>query len=370
MSQRHISRITAFVVQSAAKDVLDALSKAGVKNLLVAQGRSNALEEKKMLFGLSKGVSLADDPVSVLQILTSPAWERKVLDLVINSANLSVPGRGMAWSENMDWVEGHPACAENASAEGGEPSGEDSLMGICCIVQRGQGPGIAKAALELGHCAPGVTYGVGTGLRDKVGLLRVTIPADKEVITLACSRPDAEDVMDKLIDAGHLDQPGKGFIYIFPIHNGVLNMGISRGLGAHGASMDQIVATLDELKGGTEWRRHTYVADQGPKRNYLTGLKELLLVCDEGKGQDLVTAAMAVGAAGATISNLKYHSFEKDEKGPAKARETCSMIVGDAQIPTLMEALKNAGAFGDEAHGLVLSRPAPKACTYLPPKKG
>lgn len=366
---KHVSRITAYIVQSAAKAVLESLSKAGIKNLHVATGRSNTLEEKKVLFGLSKGLSLADDPMSVLQILVTPALERKVLDIVIKSAELSVPGRGMAWSETMDWIEGHSDCAENSAGEQGKPSGEDSLMGICCIVQRGQGPKIAKAALELGHCAPGVTYGNGTGVRDKVGLLRITIPAEKEVITLACSKGDASDVMDKLIDAGNLDQPGKGFIYMFPVHNGVLNTGISRGLAASGASMDQVVAVLDELKGGTEWRRHSYSNDQGPQRAYLTDLKELLLICDEGKGQDLVKAAMAVGAAGATICNMKYHTFDKAEGGPAKAREGCSMIVGESQIPTLVEAISKAGGFSDDAHGVVLSRPAPKACTYLPPKK-
>jgi hypothetical protein len=53
------------------------------------------------------------------------------------------------------------------------------LSGIGCILPRGLGDPIARIALELGTCVPAITFGIGTGLRDRLGLLRIAIPAER-----------------------------------------------------------------------------------------------------------------------------------------------------------------------------------------------
>ncbi len=59
------------------------------------------------------------------------------------------------------------------------------LKGITCIVQRGEGDRIAKISLNTGASVPITTHGTGSGVRDKLGLLRITIPPEKELINLA-----------------------------------------------------------------------------------------------------------------------------------------------------------------------------------------
>ncbi|MBU2055100.1 MAG: hypothetical protein KJ936_11055 [Proteobacteria bacterium] len=77
-------------------------------------------------------------------------------------------------------------------------------------------------------------------------------------------------------------------------------------------------------------------------------------------------AAMAVGAAGATINRQKHvrpHDSPLNRVSPA--RECCNMIISVQQLPVIGEALEKAGAFDDKTHGQAYYRPVPKACTYL-----
>jgi len=144
-------------------------------------------------------------------------------------------------------------------------------------------------------------------------------------------------------------------------------MKVTRGEYRQAASIEQIVAAIDHMKGGAEWRRRSdTVKKRGLKRKtYLTGLGDLTLLCDEGTGTDLVSVAMSAGAAGATIARLKHvrpQDSPLSEVSPA--REACSMIVSDNQVGGILKALEEAGAFTDRCHGQVQLRRVPKAFTY------
>jgi len=171
-----------------------------------------------------------------------------------------------------------------------------------------------------------------------------------------------------MIDAGKLDQPGRGFIYSFPINQGIINSRISRGASGAAANMEQIISALDSLKGGMKWRRQGM--DLKADRGHLTDLAGLTLVCDEGRGADLVNAAMEVGAGGATISRTKFlgagaSSRNPEEKRVSPAREVCSLAVGQNQVEDVIASLEQSGAFDDETHGMVMAFPVPKAFTFI-----
>ena len=145
--------------------------------------------------------------------------------------------------------------------------------------------------------------------------------------------------MERMIEAGRLDQPGKGFIYLYPVHHGVVDMKVHHGRTQHAASIEQIVATLDEIKGGAEWRRRTNTETtlKSSKRVCLINLIELKLYCDEGRADDLVVAAMAAGESGATISKLKHVCVaDSPSSCISPAREVCSMIVQQKQVQNIV----------------------------------
>lgn len=367
---REISKITGIFQRGASEPVVKALAAGGISSGHMAVGRSAMLMEKKSMLGVERSV-ITEDPIEILSFLTTTDSEEAALATVIKTGGLSTPGRGMAFSEKVTLVEAHPLCAENKPS-GFKSAGESRLLSdlveICCIVQRGQGNAVAKVSLDTGTCVPAITFGHGTGVRDKLGILRITIPAEKEVVNIVASRMDADAVMNLMVDVGKLDQPGKGFIYYHPIGKGVVNTKITIGMPKHAASIEQIISVIDEMKGGAVWRSRSGTADGDGKgdRPCLTNLIDMTLLCDEGRGEDLVKAAMSVGAAGATISKQKHICPE--DSGACKvspARESCNLIIGEAQIPTILEAVTKAGAFDDKSHGLIYHRPAPKAITFL-----
>lgn len=367
--KKRISRITAFVNRNISKDILDSLKEVGVIDLYLAAARSLVIEERKGIYALLPGRDLVDDPLDIISFIVDRKAETLILNLIIEKGQLTLPGRGSVYSEEVNLVMAHELCQENKPIPfTTEKTSFQKLTGICCIVQRGQGDIVARVALDTGICVPSVHFGIGTGVRDKLGLLRITIPAEKEVINIATSPYDAEVIMKMMIEVGKLDQPGKGFIYLYPLKQGIINMKVSRGEHRHAASIEQIVAAIDHIRGGAEWRRRTGSGEKTGKknRNYLTDLADLTLLCDDGTGTDLVRVAMSAGAAGATIARLKHvrpQDSPLSEVSPA--REACSMIVSNDQVGDILNALKEAGAFTDNCHGQVQLRQVQKAFTYL-----
>lgn len=368
------SRITAIITRGAISQLTHALNDAGVQHLQVGAGRAPTLEEPKGLRAIltAGNASLSNDPVDIVSFLVEHSREDHFLSLVAKVCRLDKPGRGSVFSEAVNMDDSHKLCGLNKIPAPAEKLSKpenlySELVGIGCIVQRGQGDAIARVVLESGATVPVITYGDGTGVRDKLGLLRITIPAEKEVLNMVVSRYDAEVVMELMISAGKLDQPGRGFIYTHPVSQGIINNRITRGSSGQAASMEQIIAAMDGLKGGIEWRRREGGEGDGSKRQFLSDMVSLTLVCNEGQATDLVKAAMEVGAPGATISKLKYVVHEQDNQHVSPAREAAVLIISAKQKDDVLDAIRKAGGFKNTSQGEITSSPVPRAFTYLAP---
>jgi nitrogen regulatory protein PII len=89
---------------------------------------------------------------------------------------------------------------------------------ITCIVQRGAADHVVEAALRVGAQGATVFYARGTGVRQRhLGVLGVTVNAEKEVIYIVAPSEQADLVFERMFVAGHLDTPGMGMIYMSPL---------------------------------------------------------------------------------------------------------------------------------------------------------
>ena len=88
---------------------------------------------------------------------------------------------------------------------------------ITCIVQRGVADAITQAAREAG--AQGATgyFARGMGIRERLGILGVSVEVEKEVIEIVVSKEQVERVFERMYLAGNLDTPGMGIMYITPL---------------------------------------------------------------------------------------------------------------------------------------------------------
>ncbi len=88
---------------------------------------------------------------------------------------------------------------------------------ITCVVQRGAADEIVKAAQDGGAQDATIYYGRGSGVRERMGLLGLTIEAEKEIITILVANDQLDRIFEKMTLAGKLDTPGMGIIYVTPL---------------------------------------------------------------------------------------------------------------------------------------------------------
>ena len=85
---------------------------------------------------------------------------------------------------------------------------------ITCIVEMGSAEKVLEAAKNSGAQGATINYARGTGIRERMGLLGVTVDEQKEVIRIIVSEDQADMVFEAMYLAGKLDTPGKGIMYI------------------------------------------------------------------------------------------------------------------------------------------------------------
>lgn len=88
---------------------------------------------------------------------------------------------------------------------------------ITCIVQRGVADDIIQAAREAGAQGATVYFARGMGIRERLGILGVSVEVEKEVIEIVVSKDQVERVFERMYLAGNLDTPGMGIMYITPL---------------------------------------------------------------------------------------------------------------------------------------------------------
>lgn len=368
MNKTRAFSITCIVKKGLTSTLLSGLVNVGVKDYGVTPVRILTLHESRRGLGLLDRFRLLEEPGEMIHFFVRPDQEEPALDYLARGCELRLPGRGTVYSEEVELL----GCQQELSKmefpvlEGVPATKQSSLMGICCVLQRGQANEVARVALDMGLSVPAVSFGQGMGIRDRLGLLRIAIPGEKEIIHVAASRYDAETLMRMMIRAGQLDRPGKGFIYLSPIRKGVVDTKITHGLTRHVASVEQIIAALDELKGDMGWRRRAQkeLVEVNPEY-FLLDLLDMMVVCNEGTGKDLVKSAMKAGAGGATISRMKQFFDEGSRpKGMSSAREVCDICVAKGLLEDVICALEEGGLLKEEASGEIWIRRVPKAYTY------
>lgn len=363
------TRITASMDRVFAKEVLAAAQDIGIPHLNCEMGRSVMLRPvggfRKLFLGKN---ALLEDPIQIFSFVVPSVQTRELMDFFAVRLRMDIPGRGNLYAEDIRIPASflsRPPLPLSLPESSPQLMASD-LMAIRCITQQGEGNRVAEIGLRTGTGVPAITFGTGTGLRNRLGLWRVLIPAEKEITTLVVDEAHGETVMDRMIQAGALDQPGKGFISFSPVSMGILNTRFAAGPASQAASIEQIVAALDEIRGNTEWRRKSLNPSAKPVlRRFLTGLVNFSMICNEGFGEDFTRKAMEAGAGGATLSLLRHIDLETPQAGVSPAREVSVMTIGEEQVEEVLEALRQAGLFMEEAAGEVQISQVPKACTFL-----
>ncbi len=308
-----VSRITCVINHLLKDKISDFLRDLGVI-AYIEHGRSVREFLKPQPFGLPGNVvKLQNSPVDIFRFTVPRETSRQVVEKIVQIAELYIPGRGTVFSQDLMEFSKEPFSINPDALSPGENEGDvpgivKKLSYVICVLSvPGSGENLARIALDLGICVPLITYATGNDIRDQLGLIRITISPEKEIVHLVMPEQDSESIIRLLIEQARLDRPGRGYIYQTPVSMGLIDTRLKTGRQRYAASMEQIIAAIDSLKESTSWRKRLDAGDSGqtPSSSLLPQDNcEVSVISDEDRIDKLREACLEVGATGATTSNV------------------------------------------------------------------
>lgn len=387
MNRREVSRITCIVDVRLTERIEAEADRMGLLETFSERGKQIALQVRPFWQPLGRHYLMMESPSDLIRLYVPRQHERAAMARLAAAADLFLPGRGSIFAEDVVlagdglrlWDEARLAAhAPTWAADGQIPPAPYDL--VFCIVPRGRGGELARTLLEMGLGVPIVSYGEGMGMRDRLGLLRITIPQEKEILWLLVPPGDSNFVVDVALRKANLHEPGSGFLGRTPVRALAVNARLHLDRRRHVATMEQVISTLDQLHGSTDWRRMTPAArlHTDPEARDRNGMARFTLVCEEGAAAAVVRAAMDVGAGGATLSRLSLRAPVPRADEPeteaadeevamiSHARECCDLFVPRRLVETLETAVVRSGLFEEPANGFIEIGPVHDALANPP----
>ncbi|MGE4288167.1 MAG: hypothetical protein AB7E36_05720 [Salinivirgaceae bacterium] len=328
-----VSRITCIVNQLLGDLIIDFLKKLEVV-VYDETGRTVREQIKSRPLGLpGEFTKLISSSVKIFRFTVPRECSKSVVKALIVIGQLDHPGRGSVFSQELMEFSKEPPEYNPKVLESFDLTDDSLLLNnlsyvMCVLSDQGSGDLLAKIALGLGICVPTITYGIGNDIRDQLGLIRITIPAEKEVVHLVMPEQDSESIIKLLVEAGRLDKPGKGYIYQTPVSIGLIDTHLRIGKQAHAASIEQIIAAIDQLKNSTLWRKRLDADTESLKISKSMMPQdncEVSIVSDEDRIDVLREICLEIGASGAVTSKVVPWA--------AKTVQVSSMIRSAVSVP-------------------------------------
>lgn len=372
-----VSLVTVILPRQSTNAIIAKALKGGVRHVLVTNARGTLVKDhwyQKLLPAISP-------EQEVIQVLVEKDHVDDIIRNFVFAGELYRSGAGAIYSTTCDhaWLPGsflHTSVERIGKADTRFLPLKPDLVSINCICSQENSNAIARAAVNTGAPGPTIRYCRGEGVRARMGLLRVAISPDKELLQAMVNAVDAETIFEAMIVAGGLDSPGAGFIYMTPVDKGLSNISTTYGGSPRAASIEQIVQAIDDLKGDTDWRAHT-IYNKGDrrgrtlkKRTYLTRLVCLRLITEGGTSNAFVKAALRAGAPGVSITFGREVGQQDTEVGKTGVRltrekEVVESILSPRIYHQVFDAYMAEAEKTPENEIALYTQQVPKAFTYL-----
>ncbi|MDR2576375.1 MAG: hypothetical protein LBC52_08045 [Treponema sp.] len=332
------------------------LAEAALPEVFIQRAKQMSLEDKHGFLG-RQITNLEESRAVIYRLYVPSEYETGLVNRIIDATDLKMGGRGCLIVQHIDnYRSNHLSFItekmDKLLGRSGRAAQKEHAL-ISCIVPRGEGNTLAEALLELGICVPIIFYGTGVGLRDRLGLLRITVPIEKEIIWFIVPAADAILVEKIIIPRAGLDIPGKGFMYTMYIHAPVVNLRVRHGKRAHAATMEQIIAALDEVRGSSDWRRFGSRKHDSASKNRSSSTRALFFIGEEEDVEIFRNVAIESGARGATLNELEMRSYTAETQDEAKeshSRLLCDIVTTRAVEEKIMEQIAKTDLLSGGRH--------------------
>ncbi|MDR3304348.1 MAG: hypothetical protein LBS86_08055 [Treponema sp.] len=368
ITQDNISKITCAADANVVDALNNALSDLHIPEVYVQRAKQVTLVDKPGFFGIHARTLEEENRAMFYRFYVPKQFEGSIMRRIAEAADLYLPGRGSVYAKDVTLLRNSPLEFDEKHLtelkSNIEPIAEQHVV-LICIVQRGIASSIASTILEMGLCVPLISFASGTGIRDRLGLLRITISVDKEVMYLLAPRADAELLEGVIVHKARIDQPGQGFLYRTNIRALAVNLRVRRGKRTDAATMDQVIAAMDQMQGSSEWRRIGRNRAKESMKDPAAQLNCLSVITDEGALGPYSQAAMRGGAGGTTLIPLELHFYagKSEDHSASHAREICDHVIPSSKQASILKEIEAAKFFERENSMIELSM-VDKIVTY------
>jgi len=86
------------------------------------------------------------------------------------------------------------------------------------ILPRGEADRVMEAAKKAGAKGGTIFMARGTGSHEAKTFFGLTIESGREILMILCHTDESSKILDALIEAGNLREPGAGIAFTFPVN--------------------------------------------------------------------------------------------------------------------------------------------------------
>ncbi|MDG1173102.1 MAG: hypothetical protein P8M67_02270 [Opitutales bacterium] len=361
--KNNVSLVNLILPKDSLDKVSDEMQKAGAKGIFQVSARGSILNEGGFL---AKMFPPPAPEQCLVQVLVPDSIKEQISEVAVKAGRIDRVGSGAIFSISCNDVGHSPQFPLAESLGDSSSNGKATMEAICCICEKGVAEDIAQAALSAGAPGPTVTYGEGGGIRDKIPILRMTKGPEKEFVWCVVDRADSSEVFINMARAGRITEPGRGFMYSIPVTEGIVNVSSTVTNSSHGASMEQVISALDEIKGGKDWRTSGESKSSTLNTTFLRDLVGLYCVVPRDHYSEVYDAILDAGAPG--VSTNFGVMADKTGEGEETCNEEWALVYTslspssvDKVTESVIQKVDNLGIDSFAFYTL----PIPRALTYL-----
>lgn len=381
------SVVTVVLHRQTSSEAVSQLLENNCTNLIAVNSRGTLIKDR----WYQSLIPAMNPEQEVMQLIVPDKYVEAVMQQIIKAGSLWRSGAGSVFSVKCPQLwhsEDYTLSAECdnllKSKETPIPLKQD-LVGIFCIAQSHICQSVARAAVKAGGHGPSIYFCEGRGLRDRLGLLRITQNPDKELLQLVVNPDDADAVFDAMAEAGKLDEPGRGIIMSMPVSKGLVNLASVFGTNRNSANLHQIISAIDDLHGHSDWRAQHHHGSSEPRGNtrnsflfrgrntqskrYLTDSVMLTCITKRKHADAMIDTAFSAGIPAATTTFGKFIEANCQQTAAGlrinQERGIIRMVIPPKQVEEIVARMHQAATSLETGPICFFTQAVPKALTYL-----
>ncbi len=168
--------------------------------------------------GIFDYMGLSDIRKEVLFLLTDRETAEQTLEKLNQEYKFCKPNHGIAFTTSVYTVIGARSCpCDHRNKE----RGADNTMYhvITTIVEKGRAENVIDAATKAGSKGGTIINARGSGIHETSRLFAMDIEPEKEIVLILSEVEATDAIVASIRESLHIDEPGKGIIYIQNVNN-------------------------------------------------------------------------------------------------------------------------------------------------------